>query len=66
MALATDPLLRRDVQELLDRLYGETLATVRRHAGAVRRVADALVERRRLDGDEVARLVAEPAAALVR
>ncbi|BAR47160.1 MULTISPECIES: AAA family ATPase [Methylobacterium] len=66
MALAADPLLRRDVQDLLDRLYGETLATVSRHAGAVRRIADALVERRRLDGDEVARLVAEPAAALVR
>ncbi len=66
MALATDPLLRRDAQELLDRLYGETLATVRRHACAVRRIADALVERRRLDGDEVARLVAGPVTATIR
>jgi cell division protease FtsH len=66
MALAADPAMRRDVQDLLDRLYGETLATVRRHAGSVRRIADALVERRRLDGAEVAVLVAEPAAAPVR
>lgn len=60
VALATDVGLRRDVSALLDRLYGETLSTVRRHADAVRRIADALVERRRLDGDEVARLVAGP------
>lgn len=66
MALATDPLLRRDVQELLDRLYGETLDTVRRHADAVRRIADALVERRRLDGEDVARLVAEPVTTTIR
>lgn len=66
MALAADPAMRRDVQELLDRLYGETLATVRRHANAVRRIADALVELRRLDGDEVARLVAEPVTSTIR
>jgi ATP-dependent Zn protease len=59
-AMATDPLLRREVQELLDRLYAETTETVRRHAGAVRRIADALVEQRRLDGAQVARLFAEP------
>ncbi len=66
MAIAADPLLRRDVQEMLDRLYEETLATVRPHADAVRRIADALVERRRLDGAEVACLVAEPAAVTAR
>jgi AAA+ superfamily predicted ATPase len=59
-AMATDPMLRREVQETLDRLYAETTETVRRHAGAVRRIADALVEQRRLDGAQVARLVAEP------
>lgn len=59
-AMATDPMLRREVQETLDRLYAETTETVRRHAGAVRRIADALVEQRRLDGRQVALLVAEP------
>ncbi|MCJ2023248.1 AAA family ATPase [Methylobacterium sp. J-067] len=58
-ALTTAPLLRREVQETLDRLYAGTRETVRRHAGAVRRIADALVEQRRLDGAQVARLVAE-------
>lgn len=59
-AVATDPMLRREVQETLDRLYAETTETVRRHAGAVRRIADALVEQRRLDGRQVALLLAEP------
>jgi cell division protease FtsH len=59
-AMNMDPHLRREVQETLDRLYAETTETVRRHAGAVRRIANALVEQRRLDGAQVARLVAEP------
>lgn len=62
-ALATDPRLQADTAALIDRLYAETRDTVRRHAGAIRRLADALLVERRLDGARVARLVAEPAPA---
>ncbi|KZB97770.1 ATP-dependent zinc metalloprotease FtsH 3 [Methylobacterium radiotolerans] len=58
-ALATDPRLQAETSALLDRLYAETRDTVRRHAGAVRRIAEALLVERRLDGARVARLVAE-------
>ncbi|WP_449411807.1 hypothetical protein [Methylobacterium komagatae] len=62
-ALISDPRLQAETSGLLDRLYGETRDTVRQHAGAVRRIADALLVERRLDGARVARLVAEPAPA---
>lgn len=62
-ALISDPRLQAETSGLLDRLYAETRDTVRRHAGAVRRIADALLVERRLDGARVARLVAEPAPA---
>lgn len=60
-ALISDPRLQAETSALLDRLYGETRDIVRRHAAAVRRIADALLVERRLDGAHVARLVAEPA-----
>ncbi|WP_342163945.1 AAA family ATPase [Methylobacterium sp. SD21] len=65
-ALATDPRLQADTTALLDRLYAETRDTVRRHAGAIRRLADALLVERRLDGARVARLVAEAGPVLRR
>ena len=54
--LAVDADLRDLVEAHMAALYAETLALVRVHRGAIERVADALVQRRMLTGDEVAAL----------
>ncbi len=60
--LSTDPVLRRTVGRHVARLYAEAQTLVRRRRAAVERIADALVERRLLNGDEVVRLVGGHAA----
>ena len=60
-------LMDREVRELLDRLYAEALALVRRHQDAVQALGAALLEQETLDGREalaiLARHGAVPAAA---
>ncbi|HEY8162847.1 MAG TPA: AAA family ATPase [Methylocystis sp.] len=61
-ALAYDRDLRAAVEADLRRLYARALALVRRRRAAVERVAEALLERRFLAGDQVAALAAAPRA----
>ncbi len=56
--LLRDPALRRAVEAAVRRGYGEALAAVGARRDAVERVADALVARRVLSGDEVEALAA--------
>lgn len=55
--LVDDPLIRLRVRARLDDAYADALALVRRRRAAVEAVARALLERRALDGREVATIV---------
>ena len=57
--LAADPTLSTGVRIALDEAYGEALGLIRRRRVAVEAVADALMAKRALDGDEVAAIVAQ-------
>ena len=56
--LVEDPALAARVRATLDRAYGDALALVRRRRAAIEALADALVERRALDGGEAAAIAA--------
>ena len=53
----SDRTMRDAARATLDHAYGRAMAFVREHRDAIERVADALVARRYLDGDEVRELV---------
>lgn len=59
--LLADPGVRHEAAEILDALYGQTLARVRENRDAVLRIANRLMSERRLDGAAVAALIG-PAA----
>lgn len=54
---AADPALARRVREMLANAYGNALSVVRERHAAVKAVAGALVNRRVLDGAEIARII---------
>ena len=56
----SDRPMREAVRQMLDEAYVRALDLVREHRGAIERVADALIARRYLDGDEVRELVHGP------
>ncbi|MBE7189933.1 AAA family ATPase [Jatrophihabitans endophyticus] len=56
--LAADLTLRPQVRFMLDAAYDAALALVRSHRSALEALADALLERRALDGEEVTAIVA--------
>ena len=56
----TDRGMRDAVRQMLDEAYARALDLVREHRATIERVADALVARRYLDGDEVRELVNGP------
>lgn len=58
--LSYDRDLRAAVEADLQRLYAKACALIRRRRAAVERIADALVAKRFLTGDEVAALAASP------
>jgi ATP-dependent Zn protease len=56
--LVENPVLAAKVRVTLDQAYGDALALVRRRRTAIEALADALVERRALNGGEAAAIVA--------
>ena len=62
--LAADPALAAGVRAALDEAYERAVGLVRRRRGSVEAVATALMERRALDGEEVATIVARNAERL--
>ena len=61
-ALSFDGSLRQTIDADLTRLYGDALALVRSHRGAVIKVARALVAERHIDGARLTSLLAEDVA----
>ncbi len=60
--LRDDPVLREVVDAHLAALYREALAFVDNHRAAIERVADALVARRLLTGEDIRALAGDVAA----
>jgi cell division protease FtsH len=58
----TDPVLRKEVEELLRKAYTEVRALLDANRAAVIAVAEALVAREELDGDEILTLIAQSEA----
>ena len=59
-----DPKARDILEELLERLYNETTATLRMHRDLVAKVADALIEREELSREDLNRLLPMPSDVL--
>jgi ATP-dependent Zn protease len=53
----TDPVLRMEVESVLRRAYGEVRALIERHRAAVIAVAEALISREDLTGEEIEQLI---------
>jgi cell division protease FtsH len=60
VGLRAQDTMDRQVEELVDAAYASALSLLQSHAGALRRLTAALIERETLDGDAVRALVAPP------